>query len=234
MAYTYLIGWSALGLWYYGVRYARGCSVSDLWKTYFTSSLEVKRMRGEYGEPDVVEVRRVFDDPAKAREWEDRVLRRTGAVKSPRWINASNGGHEFAASGPHSPEHRAKISAAQKRRLSDPAVRAKAGLAFLGKQHSNETRAKISATKKGKPLSAEHCAKVSASMVGRTFSDEARAKISAAKTGKAFSDEHRKNMSAVRLGKQRKPHSDETRAKMKAAWELRRNKASALKEARHV
>ena len=40
--YTYIIGWSSLNKWYYGVRYAKNCKPEDLWKTYFTSSKHVK------------------------------------------------------------------------------------------------------------------------------------------------------------------------------------------------
>ena len=90
MSYTYLIGWSRLGTWYYGVRFAKGCSLDDLWTKYFTSSNRVKKFRATYGEPDVVEIRQVFDDKAAAQSWERRLLRRIKAVKSPYWLNAND------------------------------------------------------------------------------------------------------------------------------------------------
>ena len=42
--YTYLIGWSNLNKFYYGVRYGKGCHPSDLWVKYFGSrNAEVKQ-----------------------------------------------------------------------------------------------------------------------------------------------------------------------------------------------
>lgn len=93
--YTYLIGWSNLNTWYYGVRYARGCSPSDLWTTYFTSSTFVKNQRKLYGEPDVISVRKQFgEDSYNAKLWEDRVLARLGVIKDCKWLNQSNN-HSF-------------------------------------------------------------------------------------------------------------------------------------------
>lgn len=43
--YTYLIGWSEYDIWYYGVRYAKGCNPADLWVKYFTSSKFVREFR---------------------------------------------------------------------------------------------------------------------------------------------------------------------------------------------
>ena len=58
--YTYVIGWSTLGKWYYGCRYAKKCDPAELWVSYHTSSKYVKEMRKNFGEPDIVEVRRIF------------------------------------------------------------------------------------------------------------------------------------------------------------------------------
>lgn len=90
MGYTYLIGWSHLDKWYYGVRFAKGCSIDDLWSKYFTSSNRVKKFRTSHGEPDIVEVRQVFDSRKAAQDWEARVLKRMRVVKSPRWLNAND------------------------------------------------------------------------------------------------------------------------------------------------
>ena len=60
--YTYLIGWSKIKKYYYGVRYKIGCQPDDLWKKYFTSSYFVKCMRETFGEPDIIQIRKVFDD----------------------------------------------------------------------------------------------------------------------------------------------------------------------------
>ena len=75
MAYTYLVGWSRLGVWYYGVRTAKASSPADLWVTHFTSSHRVKAFRAAHGEPDVVQVRQVFDNREAALRWEGRNAR---------------------------------------------------------------------------------------------------------------------------------------------------------------
>ena len=89
--YTYLVGWSKLGFWYYGVRYSKNCFPYDLWVSYYTSSKKVKEFREKFGEPDVVEIRQTFGDRESAIEWENRVLRRIGAVKSEKWLNRFDG-----------------------------------------------------------------------------------------------------------------------------------------------
>lgn len=58
--YVYAIMWTRLNLAYVGVRHARGCDPSDLWRTYFTSSQYVADIRSRYGDPDHIEVIDVF------------------------------------------------------------------------------------------------------------------------------------------------------------------------------
>lgn len=70
--YTYLIGWSEHNLWYYGVRFAKGCNPADLWVRYFTSSKLVAKCRCKYGEPDMVTVRRTFKCRTSAIDWEQK------------------------------------------------------------------------------------------------------------------------------------------------------------------
>lgn len=86
-----------------------------------------------------------------------------------------------------SDEHRAKLSASLKGKLSSmkgkklsPEHRAKISAAMMGKKHSLEARAKMSAAKKGKHHSAETRAKLSTALKGRHFSPETRAKMSEA------------------------------------------------------
>lgn len=89
--YTYLIGWTDYNKWYYGVRYGIHCNPSDLWKSYFTSSNKVKQFITTHGEPDIVTVRKIFDDPKKAKLWEDRVLMHIPKDKRDCWLNARFG-----------------------------------------------------------------------------------------------------------------------------------------------
>lgn len=90
MAYTYLIGWSEHRKYYYGVRFAKDAKPEDLWVSYFTLSKHVKAFTKEFGNPDIIEIRKMFDNVQEAREWEHKVLRRIGAVKSDMWLNKTD------------------------------------------------------------------------------------------------------------------------------------------------
>lgn len=89
--YTYLIGWKSLNLYYYGSRYSSKCDPKDLWVSYFTSSKAVKVVREQYGEPDIVTVRKVFSCKEKALEYEHKVLRRLDVKSRPDFLNKTNG-----------------------------------------------------------------------------------------------------------------------------------------------
>lgn len=89
-SYTYLIGWSHLNKWYYGVRYAKRCHPTELWVTYFTSSKHVKLFRKKHGEPDIIQVRETFDDHIKALSWEEKVLRRMNVARESKWLNVTH------------------------------------------------------------------------------------------------------------------------------------------------
>jgi hypothetical protein len=88
--YTYLIRWTKLDISYYGVRYAQDCDPSDLWNPYKTSSIHVAKFIAEHGEPDVAQVRKTFIDVPVAQDWEHRVLKRTKAVSSDKWLNRTD------------------------------------------------------------------------------------------------------------------------------------------------
>jgi hypothetical protein len=85
--YTYLIGWTNLNKWYYGIRYKDGCNPDELWKVYFTSSKLVKQLRISHGEPDIIEIRKTFSDKIKANIYEAKVLRRLKVIKKDKWLN---------------------------------------------------------------------------------------------------------------------------------------------------
>lgn len=88
--YTYLIGWTKLGISYYGVRYSHDCTPSDLWNPYKTSSQHVKQFIVEHGEPDVIQIRKTFTDTQSACLWENRVLKRMKVVSSDKWLNRND------------------------------------------------------------------------------------------------------------------------------------------------
>jgi hypothetical protein len=88
--YTYLIGWSQYNKWYYGVRYSKDCHPSDLWINYFTSSKHVKEFREDHGDPDVVQIRKTFNNRKDALDWEEKVLRRLNVSKESKWLNITH------------------------------------------------------------------------------------------------------------------------------------------------
>ena len=100
--YTYLIGWSKLEKYYYGVRFAKNCSPNDLWKTYFTSSKHIKQFRKINGEPDIIQVRKIFADKDSARAWESKLLLRIDVLNNGKFLNKTNNvsiSTEFSAIG---------------------------------------------------------------------------------------------------------------------------------------
>ena len=89
--YTYLIGWSKVNIWYYGRRTKLGCDPTDFWRTYFTSSIYVKIVREQQGDPDIIQIRKVFGENYKLCEkWETKVLKRLNAASRPDFLNKSN------------------------------------------------------------------------------------------------------------------------------------------------
>lgn len=93
--YTYRIGWTKLDKHYYGVRFAKNCNPSDLWESYFTSSKYVKEFRKIHGEPDIIEIRKIFESSNAARVWENKVLKKIKAAQSDKWLNKTNGATDF-------------------------------------------------------------------------------------------------------------------------------------------
>lgn len=99
--YTYLIGWTNLNTWYYGRRTKKGCHPNELWVKYFTSSRDVKSFRERHGDPDIIEVRKIFTGPDsihKCSAHEVKIIRRIKAVVNPNWLNKGNAGAEFNTS----------------------------------------------------------------------------------------------------------------------------------------
>lgn len=85
--YTYLIGWSKLNKFYYGVQYGTKANPNNLWRTYFTSSKEVKNFTNLNGNPDIIEIRKIFPDSKSAILWEQKVLRRLGVSFDDKFLN---------------------------------------------------------------------------------------------------------------------------------------------------
>ena len=87
--YVYLIGWSKYNKWYYGRRTRKYCEPNELWSKYFTSSIHVKNFRKLYGEPDIIEIRKIFNDIQSCEKFEEGVIRKLKLHLNPNWLNKS-------------------------------------------------------------------------------------------------------------------------------------------------
>lgn len=114
------------------------------------------------------------------------------------------------------PEHRAKLSAAAKAAMADPAL-----------------RARVSASLKGRVKTPEHLAKISKARTGSKNSPETRAKIFAANKGRVWSPEIIAKRAAALKGRKKPEHlrmrlGDMTRGVLKTA-EHRKKLGDALR-----
>ena len=124
--YTYILRHKPTGQVYYGVRWKLGCVPNEFWKSYFTSSSKlIPLYRTIWGDECWEwEIRRTFDSGKKARDWEEKVLRRMKVIeKSDIWLNRTN--------------NKAILNAVSPRGM-------------LGKKHSKEANKKRSISMMGK------------------------------------------------------------------------------------
>lgn len=203
--YTYLIGWSNLDKWYYGSRTRKGCRPDDLWTTYFTSSKVVQRFREKHGEPDIIEIRRIFDEKKSAVLWEQKILKRMNVIENLKWLNAAI---NSSALMPPKTKNRIKYSKAAKLRHSDPSYKKKHSDSIkkswierrkqpqISRPHSEETKEKlrrpkteahkeklsILAKERGAGAPIEFMKKLSESNIGKKRSIETKQKQSIART----------------------------------------------------
>lgn len=141
--FTYLIGWSELNKYYYGVRYSKNCQPESLWTTYFTSSNYVNEYREKYGEPDIIQVRKVFNNEQDACTWEYKFLSKVlNSDKRDMWINKAVGHNEYAIDD----EVKEKISKSRKKYIENrtPEQAERDYQARLKASASKESRQKIS------------------------------------------------------------------------------------------
>ena len=152
--YTYLIGWREHDMWYYGVRWAKGCHPSDLWQSYFTSSQHVSEFRSLHGEPDVIEIRTTFSNKHQAQIWEHKVLKRLNVESNSKFLNKK----ENCLIDKHSDASGTKwfnngeISV---RRNECPNGFVPGRISFQRKPHSNTHKEKIRIANTGKSVSKE-------------------------------------------------------------------------------
>jgi hypothetical protein len=172
--YTYVIGWTHLNKYYYGVRYAKKCNPNDLWVTYFTSSKYVRQLRKEEGEPDIKEIRKTFDDVNSAILWEEKVLRRLAVLKNDKWLNRNIAGAIQPLIGEQSPSYGRIKTAKEIEKIRQ---------ANIGRKRSVKERQTQSKTlkqyydnggishNKGKKLSYDHKNKIRITMTGQKRPD---------------------------------------------------------------
>jgi group I intron endonuclease len=164
-----------------------------------------------------------------------------GRIKTPEWrakLSAAHKGKKLSA------EQRAGISEFHRGRKQSEASNRKRSEALKGRvrgPRTEETRAKIAATLKGRqpPLTArrpkdyrttaETRERMRVAALGKKHTDETKAKISALQKGKKrgpYSAERRANISAALKGRKpsaatmaalRRPHSEETKQKLRVA-----------------
>lgn len=171
--YTYLIGWTAQRKFYYGVRYAKNCKPEDLWSKYFTSSKEVAAMKTIYGDPDVIQIRKVFLTKERARLWENKVLRRLKVVSREDFLNKNDA--------PAPPINNRVMTDTTKNKIS--AVHRGKPKSEEHKQKIREARAKQINTRKGIRATEETKQKIREARAKQTITPETRDKMSASRKG---------------------------------------------------
>ena len=212
--YTYLIGWTNHNKWYYGVRFAKGCAPNDLWIKYFTSSKVVKEFYSNYGNPDIIQIRKTFNTVDSARQWESNVLKKMNVINEDKWFNQTN-------------NKATSLEASRKKR----------------KPLSKEHKKLLLNSRRGKKNSEEHKLALLQSRLGTKHSEEAKKKMSLAKSGKKHSLEYKRMCSERNIKRYSNPDSrevcslrnkvryqnPEARKKMseasKLAWAKRKNSA---------
>jgi hypothetical protein len=109
--YTYFVLHIPTGLKYYGSKYGKGSNPDTFWKSggYFTSSVKVKNLVKEYGiDSFKAEVRKVFESPDQALNYEYRFLKKVSALDKSEWLNENLGGEKFRNFGPASEKNLSK------------------------------------------------------------------------------------------------------------------------------
>lgn len=210
--YTYLIGWKEQNLWYYGVQFGENSDPSNLWNTYFTSSKKVQLLREDIGEPDVVQVRKVFVSQEDARNWETKVIRRMGAVESEKWLNQTDNTGNFYWQGKRptrTKEHSEKIAAARR-----------------GKKISEEHAKKLHEGRRNSTNTQEHIESYRNANLGRKRMEESKQKMRDAKLNNPKTSENAAIAGIASANKRKSdPHYKKQQSeRMKLWWAERKAK----------
>lgn len=218
--YTYLIGWSKHNKFYYGRRTAKNCHPDEFWVKYFTSSKHVKQFRKEHGEPDIIQIRKIFpNNPTACKIWESKFLKRVNAEHNETFLNAKNGDHKWDMTGMVAVRdidgNIIRVPIDDPRYISGELNHVAKGVVAWNKGKTNiyseETRNKMSGAtknKKGYKHSEETKKKISDGNKGKKVSDETKLKLSIiaknrnpTRTGAVLSEETKLKISKSLLGK---------------------------------
>lgn len=204
--YTYLIGWSHLQKYYYGVRYANGSHPKDLWVSYFTSSKSVKSYREKFGDPDIIQIRKTFSNSNEARVWEHKVLKRLNVIKEDKWLNKTDN---------------ISFSTETSIKASKKAADLKKGV-----PHSDSHKKKISESLKGKKRPLEIFDKIEKTKSKKRKEDPNY--TGGPKKGRQFSEEHRKKLSEAKKGRPGRKQSEEEKQKRSISMKGNKNGIRAV------
>ncbi|MFA6198975.1 MAG: NUMOD3 domain-containing DNA-binding protein [Bacteroidales bacterium] len=212
--YTYVIGWSILNIFYYGVQYGKTANPNNLWNNYFTSSKYVKEFRELYGEPDIIKIRKTFKTKEQAIQWERKVIDKMNIVFNDIWLNRANGSVKFSfcEKGENNPNFGRQISKETKEIWSENRKGYKNP--FFGKLHTDETKEKISISKKGTLASIETKEKMSQKRKGENNSNFGKIGIQSHWFGKSHTEETKEKLRIANLGKHNISCKEETKQKI--------------------
>lgn len=142
---------------YYGVKFGKDSDPSEFFVSYFTSSKIVGALLKEHGtEAFEYEIRKTFDDPKKARDWERRVIVRMNMCDKDSWLNIAIGPKYFD----WTPELKEILRKAN-----------------TGKVYSETTKLKLSKALTGRKLSVEHNRRKNESNTGKKRSEATKEKM---------------------------------------------------------
>lgn len=196
--FCYLIGWTNHNKWYYGVRWGKNSDPHTLWTNYKTSSKYVKDFFILNGEPDVVQVRKIFKSSELAQKFEQRVLLRLNKLDkfgpNSKWLNrTTNKSIVFHTPYVRTEEMKRKLSENAKSRTVSKETRQRISNSNRGRKHSEDTKLKIGLGNKGKIMSPESIAKREANRtivpkpwLGKNRSFETKQKLSEYRKGKSY------------------------------------------------
>lgn len=206
LPYVYRVTNSVTDEFYIGYRSKNKLSANeDLWHQYFTSSNAIKQQIKHFGQ-NAFNVKVLFEfGDSDICYWYEQVLIRENCKNEKclnvMYIDPDTSENKFAPKKGRklSEEHKLKLSIAGKNRT--PEHRAKLGAANKGKIMSVEIKEKISASSLGHKKSEETKRKMSIAFMGRKQSAEAIERGAAKRRGIALSKEHRQKLSDIGKGR---------------------------------